>query len=177
MEITCMSAHVSLEVGGLGVQLPAPSMLAGKHLVLFLRRTVRVRLLTLILLFTVTSVALPWDFISSNSRNLLQFLQLSYRTLWRRKEENLLENHTHFPMVYEIHTETSSLRALKIMSSNLNEIVQCTFMNSASGLLNWGKRELRDIWLAKFFLQMCLGSRYARLWSDALTSYMQIQFW
>jgi hypothetical protein len=47
MEITCMPAHVSLEVGGLGVQLPAPSMLAGKHLVLFLRRTVRVRFLTL----------------------------------------------------------------------------------------------------------------------------------
>ncbi len=49
MKITCMPAHVSLEVGGLGVQLPAPSMLAGKHLVLFLRRTPwRVRLLTLI---------------------------------------------------------------------------------------------------------------------------------
>jgi hypothetical protein len=39
-------------------------------------------------------------FIYSNSRNLVQFLQFSYRTLQRRKEENLIENHTGpFPMV------------------------------------------------------------------------------
>jgi hypothetical protein len=57
MEITCMPAHVSLEVGGLGVQLPAPSMLAWKHFILFLRRTVRVRLLTL--MFTARWVNRP----------------------------------------------------------------------------------------------------------------------
>ncbi len=36
--------------------------------------------------------------ISSNSRNLLQFLEVSYCTLYRRKEEILLENHTPLPM-------------------------------------------------------------------------------
>ncbi len=63
-------------------------------------------------------------YISSNSRNLLQFLEFSTCTLQRRKEENLVENHTHFHMVYEIHTETSSLRTLKSMPRNLNEIVR-----------------------------------------------------
>jgi hypothetical protein len=59
----------------------------------------------------------------SNSRNLLQFLQFSYGTLLRRKEENLKENHTPFRMVEVIHRETSSLRTLKIMPRKLNEIV------------------------------------------------------
>jgi hypothetical protein len=31
------------------------------------------------------------------------------------KEENLIKNHTPFPTVYEIYTEISSLRTLKIM--------------------------------------------------------------
>jgi len=35
--------------------------------------------------------------ISSNSRNLLQFLQFRYCTLYRRKEGKLIENHTPFP--------------------------------------------------------------------------------
>jgi hypothetical protein len=35
---------------------------------------------------------------SSNSHNLLQFLHFSYCTLKRRKEQNLIENHTPFPM-------------------------------------------------------------------------------
>ncbi len=61
---------------------------------------------------------------SSNSRNLSQFLEFSICTLQRRKEENLVENHTHFHMVLEIHTETSNLRTLKIMPRNLNEIVR-----------------------------------------------------
>jgi hypothetical protein len=34
------------------------------------------------------------------------------------------ENHTPFPMFQEIRTETSSLRTLKIMPRNLNEIVR-----------------------------------------------------
>jgi hypothetical protein len=36
--------------------------------------------------------------ISSNSRNLLQFLVLLLYTA-KEKEENMIENHTHFPMV------------------------------------------------------------------------------
>jgi hypothetical protein len=65
------------------------------------------------LLFTVTSTALLEDSISLYTRNLLQFLL-------RRKEENPIEYHTPFPIVSDIHTETSSLRNLKIMLRNLN---------------------------------------------------------
>ncbi len=36
----------------------------------------------------------------------------------------MIENHTPFPMVYEIYTDTSSLRTLKIMPRNLNKIVR-----------------------------------------------------
>jgi hypothetical protein len=39
-------------------------------------------------------------------------------------EENLIENHSPFPMVKEILTETSSLRILKILPINLKEIVR-----------------------------------------------------
>ncbi len=60
-------------------------------------------------------------YISSNSRNLLQFLLFSCCTQ-RRKEENLIKNHTPFSMVSEIHPETSSLRTLKVMPKNLNKI-------------------------------------------------------
>ncbi len=59
--------------------------------------------------------------ISLNSHNLLQFLQFSYFTLYRRKKENLIEKHTLVPVVSEIPTETSSLRTLKIMSRNLKK--------------------------------------------------------
>jgi hypothetical protein len=41
-----------------------------------------------------------------------------------RMEENLIENHTPFPMVEEIHAEDLSLRILRIMPRNLNEIVR-----------------------------------------------------
>ncbi len=61
---------------------------------------------------------------SSNSHNLLKFLQFSNCTLKSRKEENLIKNQTPFPMDQEIHTETSSLRTLKIMPRNLSEIVR-----------------------------------------------------
>ncbi len=47
-------------------------------------------------------------------------ISFSYFTLWRRKEEN----HTLVPMVWEIYTETSSLRTLKFMPRNLNKIVR-----------------------------------------------------
>ncbi len=60
--------------------------------------------------------------ISSNSRNLLKFLQLSYFTLW--KEKNLIEHHTIKPYPLPYGLETSSLRTLKIMPRNLNEIVR-----------------------------------------------------
>jgi hypothetical protein len=63
--------------------------------------------------------------ISSNSRNVLSIsaVQLLYTVQHKRKQKNLIENHILFPVVKEIHTETSSLRTLKIMSRNFNEIV------------------------------------------------------
>jgi hypothetical protein len=47
--------------------------------------------------FTVISTALSEISISTNLRNLSQFLQLLYTV--KGKEENLIENHTAFPMV------------------------------------------------------------------------------
>jgi hypothetical protein len=38
--------------------------------------------------------------------------------------KNLIENLTPFSLFYEIHTETSSLRTLKIKPRNLNEIAR-----------------------------------------------------
>jgi hypothetical protein len=55
--------------------------------------------------------------ISSYSPNLLQFLQFSYglySVTEKGGKPDTVENHTPFPMVYEIHTETSSLITLKI---------------------------------------------------------------
>ncbi len=66
------------------------------------------------LLFTVTTLqthATSYSFDSSC-------------TLQRRKEENLIENQTPFPIVWQIHTETSNLRTLKMMLRDLNEIVR-----------------------------------------------------
>jgi hypothetical protein len=71
------------------------------------------KLMSFPLCYWVTSTALPWDLYFSK-RNLLQFLQFSNCTLHRRKEENLID----------IHTESSSLRTLKIRPRNLNEIVR-----------------------------------------------------
>ncbi len=62
--------------------------------------------------------------ISLKSRNLLQFLQCISVHCKGEREENLMENHTPFPMVKEIHTETSNLRTLKIMPRNLKEIAR-----------------------------------------------------
>jgi hypothetical protein len=50
-------------------------------------------------------------------------IKLLYCTLYWRKEENLIKNHAPFPKFQEINTEASSLRALKIIPRNLNEIV------------------------------------------------------
>ena len=64
--------------------------------------------------------------LSSNSRNLLQFLVPTVQLLYTWKvEENLKENHTPFPLVPfgPFHKETSILRTLKIMPSTLNKIV------------------------------------------------------
>ncbi len=73
------------------------------------------------LLFTVTYPALPWDF---HVFKLTQPLTVSTVncTLWGGKEENLIENHTPFPMVQDILTETEILRTLKIIPRNLNKI-------------------------------------------------------
>jgi hypothetical protein len=49
---------------------------------------------------------------------------VGYSALYRRKEETLIENHNPFPKVLEIHTETSSLKTLKIKPRNLKEIVR-----------------------------------------------------
>ncbi len=43
-----------------------------------------------------------------------------------------MENHTPFPMVQEIHTETSSLRTIKNYAQKPQQ--NCTLMNSASAL-------------------------------------------
>jgi hypothetical protein len=53
-------------------------------------------------------------------------------TLYRRNEQNLIENHTPFHMVYEIHSETLSLRTLKIKPETSKKLYGHTFMNSAS---------------------------------------------
>ncbi len=58
------------------------------------------------------------------AHNILKILQFSYCTQKRRKEKNLIENHTLFHLILEIHTVTSSLRILKIMPRNLNETVR-----------------------------------------------------
>ncbi len=71
--------------------------------------------------------ACPEISISSNSRTqpctYIFYCSVTVRTLQRRKEENLIENHITFAMVKDIHKENLSLRILKIMPKNLNEIV------------------------------------------------------
>ncbi len=64
--------------------------------------------------------------ISSNSRNLLQFLQcVAVHCKGERRK-----NHTPIPMVKEIHTETSSLRTLVYAQKPQRN---CSIMNSALG--------------------------------------------
>jgi hypothetical protein len=74
---------------------------------------------------------------SSNSRNLLQFLQFSYCSLYRRKEENMIENNTPenylYPHLYGLRNPYR-----KVRSKNSHDYAQkpqriCTFLNSASG--------------------------------------------
>ncbi len=69
---------------------------------------------------------------SSSSRNLLQFVNF-------RKEENLT-------LVWEIHTETSSLWTLKVMPRNLNEIVRSwiRLLHKSLGLCNTRDLERAD---------------------------------
>ncbi len=76
------------------------------------------------LLFTVTSTAWPWDFYVFK---LTQPLAVSrVQLLFTVKEKGRKPDRKPYPfhMVYEIHTETSSLRTLKIMPRNGNEIVR-----------------------------------------------------
>jgi hypothetical protein len=74
--------------------------------------------------------SLPWDYyFFSLYYNLLQFLQcVNVRTLQRRKEENLLENHTPFQ---EIHTEPQVWYLSRLCAQKRQR--NYTFMNSASG--------------------------------------------
>jgi hypothetical protein len=68
--------------------------------------------------------------ISSNSRNLLQFLQLSYCTLLRRNEENLIEKPYGFRNPYRnLKSENSQDYQDYAQQPQCN----CTFMNSVSG--------------------------------------------
>jgi hypothetical protein len=88
---------------------------------------------------------------------LTQPLTLSCSTLSRRKEENLKENHTPFPM--EIHTETSSLGALKIMLRNLNEIV-CSWIllllfSSVSKILSQLRQHEKECTLLSYSYSSC----------------------
>jgi hypothetical protein len=78
----------------------------------------------LLAISTVNSTALPWDlyFFKLTQPLTVSTVHLLYTV--KAIEENLIENHTSFLMVEEIHTETSSLRNLKIMPRNLNEIVR-----------------------------------------------------
>jgi hypothetical protein len=57
------------------------------------------------------------------SLNVYKFVLCLVSVDCKEKEENLIENHTFFLMVKEIHTEISILRTLRIMPRNLNEIV------------------------------------------------------
>jgi len=77
-------------------------------------------------LLPVQCTALPWD--KKNFFKLTQPFMYFYSSVTEHcksgKEENLIEKLTPFLLVYEIRTETSSLRILKIMPRNLNEIVR-----------------------------------------------------
>ncbi len=70
--------------------------------------------------------------ISSNSRNLLQFLHFSYRTLLRRKEENLTENHT--PLPNGLRNQYRNLKSEKSQdyAPETSAKLYSMFMNSAS---------------------------------------------
>jgi hypothetical protein len=61
-----------------------------------------------------------------------------------------MENHTLFPVVQEIHTETSSLITLKIMPQKPQR--NCMFMNSASVYTSVHKWEVRLRRNINFFL-------------------------
>ncbi len=66
------------------------------------------------------SFALRFLFLHTHATSYSFFSALLYTV----KEENLIENHNPFPMVEEIHTETSSLNTLNIMLRNLKESVR-----------------------------------------------------
>ncbi len=79
--------------------------------------------------------SLPWDlyflkptqpltYFFKRTQPLMYFYSKATVHCKGKKEENLIENHSSFPMVSATHTETSSLRTLKIMPINLKEIVR-----------------------------------------------------
>ncbi len=80
------------------------------------------------------SLALRLLFFQTHTQPLtvstVQFTEFSYCTLSRRKEENLIEKHTHTPF----HTEISSLRTQDYARKPQRN---STFMNLASELFIW----------------------------------------
>jgi hypothetical protein len=76
------------------------------------------------MLFTVTSAALPRDFYFFKLMQPLAVSRVLLVYTVKEKGGKHDRNQTPCSMVYEIHTETSSLRTLKIMPRNLNEIVR-----------------------------------------------------
>ncbi len=69
-------------------------------------------------------------YISSNSRNLLQFLEFSYCTLQKIKEESLIENHA--PLHYGLRNPNRNLKSENSQDYAQKPQQNCTFMNSAS---------------------------------------------
>jgi hypothetical protein len=79
------------------------------------------------LLFTVTSTALPREFYFFK---LTQRLMLSYSILQRRKDENLIENHT--PSPYGLRNPYKNLKSENSQDYAQKPQRNCTFMNLAS---------------------------------------------
>jgi hypothetical protein len=82
------------------------------------------------LLFTVTSTALSWDLYFFKLTQPLRVSRVLLLYTVKEKGGKPGQNHSLFPLVEEIHTETSSL------SENSQDCAQkskrnCTFMNSA----------------------------------------------
>ncbi len=87
------------------------------------------------------------------------------------KEEILIENRTLFPMAYEIHTENLSLRTLKIMPRNLNEIVR-SWISASVYVLTCARREAACFFnfLCIYFLSISVTLELVILWRASLLS-------
>ncbi len=70
---------------------------------------------TRVILLAIHSHPYSFAFLQTHATSYSFTVQLLY-IVKEKAYENLIENHTSFPMVKEIQTETSSLRTLKIYS-------------------------------------------------------------